>query len=65
MGLAVQKVCFKKKSSPRMNDYRIKSVVDYILSPMGSKSSMGLLFGELLGLLPRPQPTIRPGNPTT
>ncbi len=60
--LIVPKICFKKKSSQRMNDFRIKGILDYICSPIGGKTAMGLLFGQLLGLSPTPSPSIKPGG---
>ncbi len=44
----------RKKFSQKTNDYKIKSLIDYMTSTSGSENSELILFCHLIGLQPKP-----------
>lgn len=56
----LRRLCSKKKSSQRMNDYRCKGLLDVISSPSGRRNPICVLFGKLIGMFPEPLTSIRP-----
>eukprot|EP01038_Epipyxis_sp_PR26KG_P006647 gene6647-9123_t len=50
----------RKKFSQRTNDFKAKSLIDFMSGPSGSESLEALLFGILIGLQPKLANTISP-----
>jgi hypothetical protein len=44
----------RKKFSQRTNDYKIKSIIDYLMGSTGSENAELILFCHLIGLQPKP-----------
>lgn len=53
----------RKKFSQKTNDYKIKSLIDYMIAPTGSENAEMILFCHLIGLQPKPTIKLSAGMP--